>query len=127
MPGLGPNLQAVRRVSTIMHTLVVQGVGPIAVAADGLSIDSLKPRNGRLDLAPLTKLTPAVARLDDALRTADRSSATIDTRRLVPQLAKPLDTFRSTVHEARPVTAELRKVLPVLGPALAPTARGTTC
>ncbi|HET6827027.1 MAG TPA: hypothetical protein VFH64_13955, partial [Amnibacterium sp.] len=30
VPGLGPNLVAVRRVSSIMHTLVVTGVGPIA-------------------------------------------------------------------------------------------------
>ena len=118
VPGLGPNLVAVRRMSSIVHTLVVQGVGPLAVAANGLSVNSLKPHDGRLDIAPLTPLTPAVARLDDALRAADRSSATIDTHRLVQQLAKPLDSFRSTVHEAEPVTAELRKVMPVLAPAL---------
>jgi hypothetical protein len=118
VPGLGPNLVAMRRVSSIVHTLAVQGVGPIGVAADGLSVDSLKPRDGRLDIAPLTALLPAVARLDGALRAADRSASAIDTRQLVPQLAKPLDSFRSVLRETEPVTAELRKVLPVLGPAL---------
>ena len=35
----------------------------MAVAADGLSVDSLKPHDGRIDIAPLKRLTPAVERL----------------------------------------------------------------
>lgn len=118
VPVLGPNLRAVRRVSAITHTLVVDGVAPIAVAADGLSVDSLKPKNGRIDIAPLKTLTPAVARLDDAIRAADGSAAGISTKGLAPQLTKPLTSFRATLQKAEPVTAELRKVMPVLYPAL---------
>jgi hypothetical protein len=121
VPILGPNLVAVRRVSTITHTLVVNGVGPIAVAADGLSVESLKPKNGRIDIAPLTRLTPAVARLDDAVKAADLAVATIDTKPLAGQLAKPVASLRSTLGQVAPVTAELRKVLPVLYPALGGT------
>ncbi|MCU1473160.1 DUF4012 domain-containing protein [Amnibacterium sp.] len=118
LPVLGPNLAAVRRVSTITHTLVVDGVGPIAVAADGLSVESLKPKNGRIDIGPLKQLTPAVARLDDAVRAADRSVSAVDTKPLAPQLAKPLGSLRSTLRQVEPLTGELRKVLPVLYPAL---------
>ena len=90
----------------------------MAVAAHGLSVDSLKPHDGGLDIAPLKRL--------DACRgvaSTTRSRPPTGRRRrstagLVPQLAKPLPTFGSTPADAAPVTAELRKVMPVLYPAL---------
>jgi hypothetical protein len=118
VPFLGPNLKAFRQVSEMVDTLVRTGVQPIATAADGISIDSLKPKNGGLDIAPLKKLTPAMAQLDDALHVADSSAAAIDTKSVVPQLAEPVTSLRQTIGKVTPVTTELRKVLPVLYPAL---------
>jgi hypothetical protein len=118
MPGIGPNLKAFRQVSEMVDTLVRTGVRPIAVAADGISVDSLKPKDGGLDIQPLKKLTPAMAELDDALHVADASAAAIDTKSVVPQLAEPVTSLRETIAKVTPVTAELRKVLPVLYPAL---------
>jgi hypothetical protein len=118
IPFVGPNLKAFRQVSEMVDTLVRTGVGPIATAADGISVDSLKPKNGALDIEPLKKLTPAMAQLDDALHAADRSAAAIDTKDVVPQLSAPVGSLRETIAKATPVTGELRKVLPVLYPAL---------
>ena len=118
IPMLGPNLKAFRQVSEMVDTLVRTGVGPIATAADGISVDSLKPRNGGLDIAPLKKLAPAMAELDDALHVADASAAAIDTKDVAPQLAAPVSNLRETIDKVTPVTGELRKVLPVLYPAL---------
>ncbi|RIX26586.1 DUF4012 domain-containing protein [Amnibacterium setariae] len=118
LPWAGPNLVAFRETTELTDRLVRDGVSPVAEAADGLGVDSLKPRGGRIDIAPLQRLTPAVARLDDALRTADGSAARIDTAQVLPQLAQPIGALRSTIREALPVTTELRKVLPVLYPAL---------
>lgn len=118
VPFVGPNLRAFRQVSEMVDTLVRTGVGPIATAADGLSVESLKPKDGGLDIEPLKKLTPAMAQLDDALRAADRAAAAIDTEGVVPQLAAPVGSLRETIQKVTPVTGELRKVLPVLYPAL---------
>lgn len=118
LPWAGPNLVAFRRTAQLTDRLVRDGVAPVAVAADGLGVDALKPKDGRVDLAPLRRLTPAVARLDDALRAADASAGRVDTAHVLPQLAQPIGTLRSTIRVALPVTAELRKVLPVLAPAL---------
>jgi hypothetical protein len=118
LPWLGPNLVAFRETATAVDRLVHDGVTPVADAADGLSVDSLKPKDGGIDIAPLQRLAPAMAQTDDALRAADASLGRIDTAHVVPQLAEPVAALRGSVEEALPVTAELRKVLPVLHPAL---------
>ncbi|MGN6445476.1 DUF4012 domain-containing protein [Amnibacterium sp.] len=118
IPVLGPNLKAFRQTSDLIDALVRNGVGPLATAADGISVDSLKPKNGAIDIAPLKKLTPAMADIDDAITTADRSAAAIDTKDVAPQLQQPIAKLRSLLDQAAPVTHELRKVMPVLYPAL---------
>ena len=118
IPFLGPNLKAFRQTAALTDALVRNGVQPIAVAANGLSVDSLKPKGGGIDIEPLKKLTPAMASLDDAIRTADASAGRIDTKDVVSQLQKPITSLRATLRKAMPVTAELRKVMPVLYPAL---------
>jgi hypothetical protein len=118
VPGVGPNLRAFRQVAELTDTLVTHGVQPIAVAADGISVDSLKPKNGALDIEPLKKLTPAMSSLDDALRAANASAGAIDTKGVLPQLKDPLANLQQTIQKVLPVTSELRKVMPVLYPAL---------
>jgi hypothetical protein len=121
LPWIGPDLKAFRQVSELTDTLVRHGVQPIAAAADGISVNSLKPVDGGLDIAPLKKLTPAMVSLDDAIREADASAARIDTTHLLPQLAQPIASLRATLQKAMPMTAELRRVMPVLYPALGGT------
>jgi hypothetical protein len=118
LPWAGANLVAFRETTEATDALVRTGVTPIAEAADGLSTDDLKPKDGRIDIEPLRRLAPAVARTDDALRRADTALARIDTAGVVPQLAAPIASLRRTIGAALPVTAELRQVLPVLLPAL---------
>ncbi len=118
LPVVGPNLKAFGQTATLIDALVHDGVGPLAKAADGISVDSLKPHDGGIDIEPIKKLTPAIADVDDAIQAADRSAAAIDTSDVLPQLKQPIDSLRATLAEAAPVTAELRKVMPVLYPAL---------
>jgi hypothetical protein len=118
VPVVGPNLKAFRQTADLVDGLVHDGVGPLAEAADGISVDSLKPHDGGIDIAPLKKLTPAVADMDDAITAADRSASAIDTKDVLPQLKQPIGQVQSMLHEAAPLTHELRKVMPVLYPAL---------
>lgn len=118
IPVVGPNLKAFRQTADLVNDLVHDGVGPIAVAADGISVESLKPKDGGIDIAPLKKLTPAVGDLDDAIAAADRSAGAIDTEDVVQQLKDPIAKVQSMLGEAAPTIHELRKVMPVLYPAL---------
>jgi hypothetical protein len=118
IPVVGPNLKAFRQTAQLVDGLVHDGVGPIARAADGLSVESLKPKNGGIDIAPLQKLSPAVVDLDDAITVADERASQIDTADVLPDLKGPIVQVRSMLQEAAPTIHEVRKVVPVLYPAL---------
>ena len=118
LPVVGPNLKAFAQTTNLIDALVHDGVGPIAKAADGISVDSLKPKNGAIDIAPLKKLTPAVGDLDGAIQAANTSAKAIDTTDVLPQLQQPIDQLRSMLGEAAPTVAEMHKIMPVLYPAL---------
>jgi hypothetical protein len=118
IPVVGPNLKAFRQTAALVNGLVHDGVGPIAKAADGISIESLKPKNGGLDIAPLKKLTPAVLALDDAIAVADKRASQIDTADTVAQLKGPVNQVQTMLSQYAPTIHEIRKVMPVLYPAL---------
>ncbi|GAA2749789.1 DUF4012 domain-containing protein [Amnibacterium kyonggiense] len=118
IPVVGPNLKAFRQTADLVNALVHDGVGPLAKAADGISVESLKPKNGGIDIQPLKQLTPAIGDIDDAITAADRSAKAIDTKDVVPQLKGPIAQVQSLLEQAAPATHELRKVMPVLYPAL---------
>lgn len=115
---VGPNLTAFRQTVEIVDDVVRDGIGPLAHAANGVSTDSLKPRDGRVDIAPLKKLGPAIVSMDDAVQAADTAAADIDTAQVVPQLETSIDLVRSRLQEVAPVTAQLRTAVPLLYPML---------
>ena len=114
VPLIGANLEAFRQTTELVDALVRDGVGPLATAANGLSAQSLKPTDGRIDLAPLQRLAPAAVQVDDAIRAATGSADAIDTRHVVPQLRQPIDELRRQLTEIAPLTAEARRVVPLL-------------
>jgi hypothetical protein len=118
VPVIGPNLKAFRQTTVLVDGLVHDGVGPIAKAADGISINSLKPTNGRIDIKPLKTLAPAVVQLDDAITVADTRASQIDTKDVLAQLKGPIGKVQSLFSQYAPTIHELRKVMPVLYPAM---------
>lgn len=118
VPWAGPNLTAFRQTTELVDEVVRQGIGPLATAANGVSVESLKPRDGGVDLAPLAELAPAVVEVDDAVQSANATAKAIDTRHVVHQLAGPIHELRAQLDELAPVTAQLRTVVPLLGPML---------
>ena len=118
IPVVGPNLKAFRQTTVLVNGLVHDGVGPVAKAADGVSVNSLKPKNGGIDIAPLKTLTPAIGALDDAITVADKRASEIDTAHVLPQLKGPIGQVQSLLTQYAPTIHELRKVMPVLYPAM---------
>jgi hypothetical protein len=114
VPVIGDNLKAFRQTTELVDDVVRDGMGPLATAANGLSVESLKPKDGRIDLAPLQRLVPAVVSVDDAIQKATRSADGIDTRHVLPQLREPIDKLRSQLEEIAPASARARAVVPLL-------------
>lgn len=114
VPLLGANLEAFRQTTELVDAVVRDGLGPLATAADGLSVASLKPKDGRIDLAPLQRLAPAVVSVDDAIQTATRNAEAIDTQHVLPQLSEPIDQLRRQLDEVAPLSAQARRVVPLL-------------
>ncbi len=118
VPVVGANLLAFRQAATLVDDCVRDGVGPLAEAAEGLSLEDLKPRQGRIDIRPLTRLTPAVAALDDAVQQAATRADGIDTDRVVRPLAQQVETLQSLLADAAPTVHQVREIMPALYPAL---------
>jgi len=118
VPVIGENLAAFRQTATLVDTFVHDGVGPLAQAADGIDLDSIKPHNGGIDIQPLKRLTPAISDLDDAIRRADASAAEVDTRHVVPQLTTQVRKLQTLLKEVAPTIHKLRVIMPALYPAL---------
>lgn len=115
---VGPNLRAVRQTAELVDAVAQDGVGPLAAAANGLSLDSLAPRHGRIDIAPLRKLAPAIEQADDAIQAANTSVRAIDTTRVIPQVRSAVDELSGQLSEIAPVADQARVIAPLLYPLL---------
>ena len=121
VPLVGPNLRGLRETAQVLDPLV-DAARPLAVAAEGVSLKSLRPSSG-LPLEPLKAMPKPYARFDDALRQASTSARSISTAGLLPPLRDRVDQLRDGLTTATPISAEVRKVLPVLYSALGGTGR----
>jgi hypothetical protein len=114
VPVIGANLVAFGQTATLVDTFVHDGVGPLARAADGIGLDSLKPHDGGIDIEPLKRLTPAMIDLDDAVRRADASVAEVDRTHVVAQLTTQLRKLHTLLAEVAPTIHKLRGIMPAL-------------
>lgn len=111
---IGPNLKAFRQTTALVDALVRDGVGPLATGANGVGIDNLKPKNGRIDIEPIKRLAPVTAEVNDAVQAANIAAADIDTTRVVPQLGAPITELQDQLRELAPVSQELSATVPLL-------------
>jgi hypothetical protein len=118
VPVVGANLVAFRQTVNVVNELVLDGVGPLAHAADGIGVDILKPRHGGVDIKPLKRLTPAITRLDDAIGRAAASVAEVDTTHVVTPLTTQVKKLQTMLEEVGPPIHKLREIMPLLYPAL---------
>jgi hypothetical protein len=114
VPFVGPNLEALRVISETVDDLVTDALVP----ASAISIDSLKPVDGRFDVAALQEvgdlLTTMIASVDIAIeRLGDLKSDV-----LVPQLGSGLGKLAATLEKARPILSQVQQPLSVLPDAL---------
>ncbi len=121
VPGIGPNLRGVREVSQVLDGLVA-AAKPMAVAAEGLSLNSLKPSKG-IDIEPLKRMPGPMRTLNAALVRGSAEADRVDTRDLAGPLVDQVVQLRQGLAAAKPISAEVTKVMPVLYSALGGSGR----
>lgn len=110
IPVVGANLTAVREVAETIDNLVVDALEP----ASGLSLSSLAPVDGRIDVAQLDVasdiLDQASAALIDARATVDG----IDRSALIDQVASGVSQLDDALAQIEPVVEPAQKTLAIL-------------
>ncbi|UJP41119.1 DUF4012 domain-containing protein [Cellulomonas palmilytica] len=100
-PWLGAQLSAVSAATDAFDALAHDALPPLVDVAGDFSTDALTPQDGRVDVASLTAMAPAVAQAYGAVDAAVAQLDAVDTDALVPQLADRLVPAREQLAELR--------------------------
>lgn len=100
LPQIGPNVRAVQSVSEVTDRLTSRVLPDVVTAAQVLDPTSLRPRHGRVELAPIQRAEPAVVRASTRLHDEAEAVRAIDTSDLAPQIAAPVDDLRDKIDRA---------------------------
>ncbi len=113
MPWVGPQLAAFHTVTVSADELLTQSFVPLARAAEGVSVENLRPTGGRLDPTALSGLAEPARTAADPARDAAGAVRNIDRTPLVGVLSRAVDqagevfTNSATFIDALSRTAQL--------------------
>lgn len=116
-PFVGGNLRAVRQVAAIVDDVASGAVRPVAGVLGDVDVEAFKPEGGKIDLQPLVKAQPAVAKATTTLDMASRAAARIDTGDTVSVVTGAVNQLRSSLASASEQAAVADKVVQ-LAPAM---------
>jgi Protein of unknown function (DUF4012) len=102
MPFAGKNLTVVRELAESIDSIAHDTIAPLATAASTLSIESLKPVDGRINVEPIQELAAAMAPAAAALDATTKRVAAIDASSTIGPVSDAyakLDTMLQPVNE----------------------------
>lgn len=118
LPGVGPNVEAVRTVADVTDQLS-RGVLPAVVrAADTVKPASLRPTNGRVALAGLKAVAGDVVAADQRLQEQAARVNALSPSELAPQIAQPVRQLQRELSEAAELSDRVSRALRLLPPML---------
>ncbi|GAD35046.1 CAS/CSE protein involved in chromosome segregation [Microbacterium sp. TS-1] len=110
VPVAGQNLTAVREVAETIDDLVVNALEP----ASGLSLSSLAPKEGRIDVVQLDVASDILDRAASSLAEARATVDGIDQTALVEQVASGVAQLDDALAQIEPIVEPAQKTLSVL-------------
>ncbi len=123
IPVAGANLTAVRQMAEAIDVVAQDAVAPVAQVASGLSAASLKPVDGKINLAPIVQLNAALTTASTALDSAAASVADIRLDGTIGQvnaagtkLSTMLDGAAATIGDVSSFTSVAPDMLGASGP-----------
>ncbi|MEP7088480.1 MAG: DUF4012 domain-containing protein, partial [Nocardioidaceae bacterium] len=118
IPGVGPNIVAVRTVADVTDDLSQQVLPDVVKATAALKPSKLRPSGGRIDLAPITAVAPAVVRANILLTRQSARVQAIDVGDLAPQIARPVRLLQQKLEEASALSDRASRAVRLLPPML---------
>lgn len=99
LPWIGAQLRAVSTVARTADDVASDALAPLAQVASALSLDSLRPVDGRFDVTALTALAEPATQTAERLRAAAAEVDTIDADRLVAPLRGPITEVQTQLED----------------------------
>ncbi|TFC49991.1 DUF4012 domain-containing protein [Cryobacterium shii] len=123
VPFAGANLTAVRQMAEAIDVVAQDAVAPVATVASGLSAASLKPVDGKINLAPIVDLNAALTTASTALDSAAASVGAIKLDGTIDEvsaagtkLSTMLDGAAATIGEVSSFTSVAPAMMGASGP-----------
>jgi len=101
VPVFGDDVSTVRTVARVLDDVSTTGIQPLVDATGKVDANAFTPRNGRVDLAGIVAVRPALADASKSLTAGKRDLAAIDTHALVGQLRGPVEKLRAKIDSAQ--------------------------
>ncbi|WP_130504875.1 DUF4012 domain-containing protein [Microterricola gilva] len=111
VPMLGANLGAVRAIAESAELIARDAVAPLAAAADTLTLDVIKPVNGRINMESVRHLADIAGPAAAAIRSAARTIDAVDFDQTLPPLSAAGRSLAEQLAGALPVVDELDTAL----------------
>ena len=118
LPGIGPTVEAVATMATVVDRLAQ---GPLPRLADVVEVAdpaTFAPEGGRVDLGPLQDAAPDVQRADQSVRDALHRVAGIDRAPVLPQVSTALAQLEGQLADLRMSTATAARAAQLIPPML---------
>ncbi len=116
-PVVGDDLAALATVTGALDELVARGAAALA-AMSGLGPAALAPHGGRMDLAQLQRIAPALAEASAATAQASGRIAAIRAGELAPPLRSAVTELRDRLARVAATTATVARAATILPPML---------
>jgi hypothetical protein len=101
VPLLGASFDAVQTISRSLHRVADEGLEPLVTVADQVNADVFSPRNGRIDLEAIRKVSPELQRADEALTRGWLDIRSIDPDDLIQPMRGRVADLQDKIAEAR--------------------------
>ncbi|WEG08169.1 DUF4012 domain-containing protein [Microbacterium horticulturae] len=114
LPWVGPQLSAVSTVASTIDDVASTALHPLTQVAASFSIDSLRPKDGKIDLASFTSIQSAATTAATGITSAAASIDGIDRAPLVAPLRNAVDQVGDLLDQTEQATASLTRVSALL-------------
>ncbi len=114
LPVLGADVHAVRTISAVVDSLATSALPALMQARSLVEPAAMAPVNGRVNLAPIVAVAPAVVAADQTVQAARDQLAGIDAGSLLSVVAGPVVDLRDQVDEVAQTTATAARAAELL-------------
>lgn len=100
VPLVGKNVKAVQTVSEVIDQVATEALPPVVALSKQINLDTFSPKDGRVDLAAVKKISPSIITADRALQRAERKLDGIDAQSLLVPLRGPVGAIQFKIGNA---------------------------